>query len=61
MSGKTRYNMYRKAHGKVLKVSEHPALYGDKMVDLPEFEDLPERERNAWSKIDKTEKTTKKK
>ena len=60
MSGKTRYNMFRKAHGKVTVKSPHPALHGDTQEDLPEFEQLTEAEQNAWTKIDKTEKPKKK-
>ena len=60
MSGKTRYNRFRKAHGKVLVESPNPALHGDTLQDLPEFELLTKAEQNAWTKIDKTEKTTKK-
>ena len=53
MSGKTLYNKYRKAHGKVVVPTEHPAMHDDTLEDLPEFETLTEQEQKAWNKIDR--------
>ena len=56
MTGKTLYDKYRKAHGQVLKASEHPAMYGDRFVDLPEFDDLTDQEQKGWNAAAKTPK-----
>jgi len=53
MSGKTLYNKYRKAHGKITVKSPNPALHGDTQEDLPEFDDLTDQEQKAWNKTDK--------
>ena len=56
MSGKTLYDKYRKAHGKVVVPTPHPALHGDTLEDLPEFDDLTDQEQKGWNAAAKTPK-----
>ena len=53
MSGKSLYIKYRKAHGKVCVPSPHPAMHGDTMEHLPDFDDLTAQQQKGWNAADK--------
>ncbi len=53
MSDKSIYNKFRKAHGKILVPTPFPAMHGDTLEDLPEFEDLTKAQQKGWKAVAK--------